>query len=283
MISKWRVWRRVLLSWVHTVAAFAVLLVLLCVVALISIRFGGFRFVYRMMFALVAFSFVTFLLSEVLVNMILGVEKPDRERHSQFIKIMRDLCREVGIIYQPTPRLYIIKMEQPNAVAYGCGVLGQYAVGITQSLYDMLSEAELKAVLAHELAHIRSRDVGIATVTNILTNGGSWLSLWLFRLGFGPMGFLFGGLVWILSKLIFPVGQRVISQQREYSADALSALYTGEVESMKSALRKLSGGRTDHERKSIFDDLFFSHPFVDDRIESLDNLVVKPQLVTEKV
>ena len=243
-------------------------------VVAVSLRFGGYRTVLRILMVVAGISFVTFLLSEMIINVLLRARKPDPQKHHVFIDLVSELCRKSELIFQPKPRLYILEMDGPNACAYGWGFLGQYAIGITESLYQKLSRKELEAVLAHELAHIRCRDVGLLTILNLITGGAQWLALMFWRgksfLGGGPFAYIIGGLIYLIARFIFPVGRSAISQQREYSADALGAAYVGSPDPLISALRQLERPREKSRENSILGDLFISHPHMDNRIRALE-------------
>ena len=87
--------------------------------------------------------------------------------YPNFANAVRDLSVRSGI---PMPRLYVMDgFKQPNACAFGNGMFG-YSIGITDSIYRMMTPEEMRAVLAHEVAHIKSGDVAIAT-TAVLVAG----------------------------------------------------------------------------------------------------------------
>jgi len=273
-VNQAKVRKIVLINWLHTSVVFFVTTILMIIAVGLSVRFGGAKVIIRILMTGVAMTGFLFLISEVVITSLMKAHKPDQSRHQRFIGDIRDLCHDVGRFWQPKPRLYILEMGVPNACAFGLGFFGQYAIGITQELYDLLSPQELKAVLAHELAHIRCRDVGLMTLLVLITGGGEELSKLFLggktSLGKGPFAFIIGYGLYVVAKLIFPLGRSVISQLRELSADALSALYTGSAESLKSALRKLAATRPQHDRHFL-DDLFISHPSVEQRIENLNH------------
>ena len=269
MLNKYAIYKRVAVSFLNTAATFLFLSLFLCLIGFVVYRIGGARIIYPILLILSCIGLVTFFLSEIIVNIILNAKTPDPEQHRDFIDGMQELCKQAAVIYQPCPRLRIMEKSSPNACAYGIGFLGQYSVAITQSLYDMLSRDELKAVLAHELAHIRCKDTGVLSMMNILSNGGKTLSLWMLSGALGPIGYVFGGVIYSFSKIIFPFGLSAISVQREYAADALGSLYHGNPDDLKSALIKISGvGSTE---SSMFDDMFVSHPSMANRIEALNS------------
>ena len=172
------------------------------------------------------------------------------------------------------PRLYILKrLDIPNAMAYGWGFFGQYAVGITQSLYDLLNEQELEGVVAHEFAHIKCKDVGAMSVIAMVTGGISKLSD-LFVSGKTGLeksfvAMIIGYALRYTNKYVFGIIRSAISQEREYTADALAALYTKNPQGLINALSKLSVRHAPNEKETILDDIMISHPRMEKRLEAL--------------
>jgi len=272
-LEKKAVWKTVALSWYWTILALVGMMLVLFIVGFFSRRFvspalfmsagGGFLIV----------SFLTFTFSEVLVNLLMQAKTARKEDHPDFIEVAEELFRERKLwVY---PRLYVMKMDVPNAMAYGMGFPGFSAIAITQPLYKLLSKAELKSVVAHELAHIRCKDVGLLTTIGLVTGSVEKLrQLFLSgktTLGRGPFAFVFAGMLWIVSKILLGFLRAAISQERELAADALGAYYSGSPNPLIRALRKLSKTSKKSE-KHVLSDLMVSHPGMDERIESLQAL-----------
>lgn len=272
MISKNKVYRRVFTGWVHTFVALFVMGVSLLLLLLVTIRFGGGVVVVPVISSTILTSVVMFFLSEwVVVIFLRGERVEENKAYPEFRRCIDELCEKERIRFRP--RLYILKgFDKPNAAAFGMSILGQCGIGITDSIYKLLSRDELKSVLAHELGHVRSRDVGLMSVVMIITASAEKISKKLtegkiFR---GPAAILLGWIIYGLSKMIFPVGRAAISQQREFTADALAALYVGTSDHLISALKKLDNEREKSiEEKTVFDDLMISHPRMEFRINQL--------------
>ena len=150
----------------------------------------------------------------------------------------------------PKPRIAVINMRMPNAFATGKTPRSSI-VAVTLGLMDQLDQEELEGVIAHELAHIKNRDVLVLTLASLF----SMIAWYMMR--FGMYGGMFGGhgrrdnqggaamllilliaiLTWIASFLII----RAISRYREYVADRDGALITGKPSKLASALLKISG------------------------------------------
>ena len=144
----------------------------------------------------------------------------------------------------PMPRLYVIPQDQPNAFATGRNPKNS-AVAVTRGIMSLLSEDELRGVVAHELAHIGNRDILIQSVA--ATIGGAITYLAYMLMWFGgddesPFGLIGALALVILAPLAASLIQLSISRQREYSADATGAQITGNPESLASALLRLEEG-----------------------------------------
>jgi len=156
----------------------------------------------------------------------------------------------------PKPRVYVIDSETPNAFATGRNP-AHAAVAVTRGLMAILSREELEGVLAHELAHIKNRDILISSMAAVMAGAISALatmSQWamLFGMGRGSDdeeggGGLIGS---ILMMILAPIGaaliQMAISRSREYLADATGAAICGHPASLASALQRLEESNHRH-------------------------------------
>ncbi len=156
-----------------------------------------------------------------------------------------ELCRNAGL---PKPRLYIVPQEAPNAFATGRDP-EHAAVAVTEGLLRALSPEELRGVLAHELGHVKNRDILIQTVAAVLASVIMTLSnmiQWAAIFGMGRGSDREGGsnpLAAIALAVIAPFAamlvQMAISRSREYLADATAARMSGQPLALASALGKL--------------------------------------------
>lgn len=159
--------------------------------------------------------------------------------------------RIVGSLAQrenmPMPRLYFIDSPQPNAFATGRSPK-HAAVAVTGGILDAMSGAELEGVLAHELSHVKNRDILIATIAATIAAALSFLTRMAFWGGLGgrrdngPFGAIAGIVAIIVASLAAMVIQMAISRSREYQADRSGAQMTGSPMALASALRKLEAG-----------------------------------------
>jgi heat shock protein HtpX len=168
--------------------------------------------------------------------------KPIEESENpRLFEIVRELTTRAGL---PMPRLYMIPQDQPNAFATGRNPKHS-AVAVTRGITKLLSEDELRGVLAHELTHIRNRDILIQSVASAIGAAITYLAYMLMWFGDddnSPLGLIASlGLV-ILAPISATIIQLAISRQREYAADAGGAEICGNPESLASALLRLESG-----------------------------------------
>ena len=163
----------------------------------------------------------------------------------QYHAIVADLAMRAGI---PKPRLYVSPNPQPNAFATGRDP-DHAAVCVTQGLLQILDWDEIRGVLAHELSHVRNRDILIGSVAAAVAMGITFVaSMARFAMIFGggrsdersnPFGAL---LMVILAPIAAALIQMAISRSREYEADASAARMIGTGEPLARALEKLEAG-----------------------------------------
>lgn len=163
----------------------------------------------------------------------------------QYHAIMADLCRRADL---PMPRLYVSRQPQPNAFATGRNP-DNAAVCVTEGLLQTLTWEEIQGVLAHELSHVRNRDILIASVAAAVAMGITFVA------SMGRWAMIFGGgraedrdspIAGLLMLLLAPIAaaliQAAVSRSREYEADAAAARMLGTGEPLARALEKLDAG-----------------------------------------
>jgi len=154
-------------------------------------------------------------------------------------RMVDDLARAAGI---PTPRLYIVPSPQPNAFATGRNP-EHGVICVTEGILKMLDERELKGVLAHEMSHIKNRDILVASIAAAIASAITYLSHIGLFFGGGRNDREGGGAGTLVMAIIAPIAatlvQLGISRQREYLADETGAFLTGEPLALASALQKL--------------------------------------------
>jgi len=155
------------------------------------------------------------------------------------------LARQAGL---PMPKVYLIPDSAPNAFATGRNP-EHAVVAVTQGLMTMMTQEELEGVLAHELGHVKNRDILISTIVATLAGAIMWIaSIARFSAFFGGSDDDDGGLGFIgvlVVSMVAPIAamivQMAVSRSREYLADATAASITGNPNGLASALSKLGG------------------------------------------
>ncbi len=184
-----------------------------------------------------------YFLSDRLVLNMHGAVEMDRGQFPHLYTMTEELAQSARI---PTPRLFLLPASYPNAFATGRNPQ-RGVVAVTKGLCHLLNERELRAVIAHEIAHIRNRDVLIATVAAMMAAAITSCANFLqFSALFGssddeeapsPLAALAFAMVAPLAAMLVQMG---ISRSREYVADAFAAEISGDPRALASALRKLT-------------------------------------------
>jgi heat shock protein HtpX len=230
--------------------------------------------------------------SDKLVLSMQGAREIDPRSAPDLHGMVAQLARNAGI---PTPRLYVIETDQPNAFATGRDP-NNAAVAVSRGLLQYLQPNEVAAVISHELAHIRSRDTLTMAITATIAGAISMLAQFGLFFGGGnnrnnPLGGIGALLMVFLAPVAAMLVQMAISRTREYEADRDGAAISGDPLALASALGKISqvARRTVNvaaERNPamahmyIFnplsgqrmDNLFSTHPNVENRIAQLQQL-----------
>jgi len=244
----------------------------------------------------IAWIAIAYYFHQSMIDAVTGAGDVTRAEQPRLYNLLENLCISRGI---PMPKLKVMDSDALNAFASGMNEK-QYAVTVTTGLLARLDDAEMEAVLGHELTHIRNGDVRLMVIAVVIAGAISFFAELFFRLWFysgtgfrrrssnedrGKGG---GGLAiviaialiavaWLLSLLI----RFALSRSREFLADAGSVELTKNPDAMISALRKIEGrgelqGATsavmemcvDNPREG-FADLFSTHPSVESRVKAL--------------
>jgi heat shock protein HtpX len=185
-------------------------------------------------------NFFSYWFSDKIVLRMYNAREVDESSAPQFVGMVRELATKAAL---PMPRVYLIDEDAPNAFATGRNPANA-AVAATTGIIRALSERELRGVMAHELAHVKHRDILISTVS--ATMAGAIGMLANFGMMFGgrsddgrPANPIAGLLVAILAPLAASLIQMAISRAREFEADRGGAEISGDPQALASALQKI--------------------------------------------
>lgn len=213
-------------------------------------------------------------------------------------QIVSSLAQREGM---PMPTLYVIDSPQPNAFATGRSPR-KAAVAVTTGIVELLDHRELEGVLAHEISHVKNRDVLIATIAATLAAALSLLARMAFWSGMGGRrndNNAVGAILGLVAMIVVPIAaaliQMAISRSREFEADHDGATVTGSPLALASALQKISYGTARvpmdvnpavsqlfiadplkafgrKGRQGQMSKMFSTHPPVEERIDRLEKM-----------
>jgi heat shock protein HtpX len=193
-----------------------------------------------------ATNFFSYFFSDKIALAMNGAQAVTREQLPRVYTIVESLTQRAGI---PMPKIYLIPTPSPNAFATGRNP-SHAAVAVTAGILDDLNDEELAGVLAHELGHVRNRDILTSSIAATLAGAITMLArmaFWANMFGGGRRerdddG---GGIAAIAMMILAPIAAMLIqlwvSRTREFAADASAAQLTGNPYALASALEKISG------------------------------------------
>lgn len=211
-------------------------------------------------------------------------------------RLYRTARRVSSMAGLPMPRVAVVPTDTPNAFATGRNP-NNAVVAATRGILRLLDDDELDAVIAHEMAHVKDRDILVMSVAATLAGAISFAARWAF------WGMLFGGGrrndgMWIIALVVAitaPIAalliQLAISRSREYKADEVGAMIIGRPRNLAQALLKLEAGNTKKPidygnpasqtiwivnpfRGGGFVRLFSSHPPIEERVKRLEKMAI---------
>ena len=238
------------------------------------------------------FMFMQYFFSDKMILASMGAKIVTESEAPKLHQIVSRLCANADL---PMPKIAVVKTSMPNAFATGRNQKNA-VVAVTTGIMERLDNNELEAVLAHELTHVKNRDMMVMTIATFLSSMAQILVQWLPFFGGGSRDrdsgsnfivlFLVSLVVWIVSFILI----RTLSRYREFAADRGAAIMTGQPSHLVSALKKISGFRvpTEDLRKvegpvsalfitpaisgSSFMRLFSTHPTLEARIAALQKI-----------
>jgi heat shock protein HtpX len=247
-----------------------------------------------MTFALIfafGLNFITYWFSDKIVLKMYKAKEVTEAQAPELYSTVRRLAQKAGL---PMPKVCIIQQDQPNAFATGRNPK-HGTVAVTTGIMRILTREELEGVLAHELSHIKNRDILVGTVAAAIAGAISYLAQmaqWAMIFGGGRSSDDEGGnpIATIVMMIVAPIAamlvQMAISRSREYGADSGGAEISGNPQYLANALRKLQAASqqipmnanpaTSHLfivnplSGGTFRKLFSTHPPMEERIAKLE-------------
>lgn len=218
----------------------AFLLTLLTLIAIgIGDLLGGRNGMVYAFVGAAAVNFFSYFFSDKMALAMNGARPVTREQLPRVYQVVERLTQHIGL---PMPRIYVIPTDSPNAFATGRNP-NHAAVAVTEGILRLLDDEELEGVLAHELGHVRNRDILISSVAATLAGAITMLARFEFWFGGSGNDRDRGGglLTMILAPFAAMLIQLAVSRAREYEADATGAHFTHNPYALARALQKLDG------------------------------------------
>jgi heat shock protein HtpX len=225
-------------------------------------------------------NFVSYFFSDKIALAMYRAQPVSRDDLPRVYQIVERLTQRVGI---PMPKIYVIPNDSPNAFATGRNP-SHASVAVTQGILNLLTDEEMEGVLAHELGHVRNRDILISSIAATIAGAitlAARMAMWgaMFG-GYGGRdernrGGGIGGLFMIiLAPIAAMLIQLAVSRSREYAADDTGAHLTGNPYALASALRKLDeySRRVPQQASPSTAHLFIVQPFLGTSGLNLANL-----------
>lgn len=202
--------------------------------------FGGQNGMLLALIIATVMNFVSYFFSDKIALAMYRAQPVTREQLPRAYSIVERLTQKIGI---PMPRIYVIPTESPNAFATGRNP-NHASVAVTQGILNLLNDEELEGVLAHELGHVRNRDILISSIAATIAGAITFMARFGMFFGVGDRDERRGGgmgslLMLILAPIAAVLIQLAVSRSREYQADETGAHFTGNPYALASALSKL--------------------------------------------
>ena len=208
--------------------------------------FGGQNGLVVALILAAVMNFVSYFFSDKIALAMYNAQPVTREQLPRVYNVVERMTQRIGL---PMPKIYVIPTDSPNAFATGRNP-SHASVAVTEGILNLLDDEELEGVLAHELGHVRNRDILISSIAATLAGAVTFLA----RMGmwagmFGGYGGdrenreRGGGIAALLMLILAPLAamliQLAVSRSREYQADATGAHFTGNPYALARALQKL--------------------------------------------
>jgi len=246
----------------------------------------------------VVFNFAIYWFSDKMAIAAAKARPVEEHELPEVYSIVRSLAQRMEM---PVPKIYFIEAPQPNAFATGRNPR-HAAVAVTRGILEMMSYQELEGVLAHELSHVKNRDILIGSIAATIGAAMSFFARMAFwgsmgrRNDNGAIGAVASIIAIIIAPLVAMIIRMAISRAREFEADRSGSVVTGSPMSLASALKKLDAGTAripmevgasastlfiadpyralsaQQRRQMRFSRMFSTHPPIPERIERLEEM-----------
>ena len=237
-------------------------------------------------------NFFAYWSSDKLALRMAGAKEASPQEQPQLHRAVEEMAAIAGL---PKPKVYIIENDAPNAFATGRNP-EHAAVAATTGIMHILSDRELRAVMAHELGHVKNRDILISTMVATIAGAISMIAFisLFFRSSRSQYGFIAILVAWIVAPLAAGIIQAAISRTREYQADRTGAELSHDPEALASALEKLHQGVKERPMEATpmaestahmyivhpfkaggIANLFSTHPPMEERVKRLRDIAYK--------
>jgi heat shock protein HtpX len=284
-------------------------LVFVAIGAAVQAIYGG---AWLIIIAAIAFTYALFawFANGSMIASWTGARPVTKDEYPELVRAVENASIGAGL--EQAPQVRVVDDPSPNAFAAGGSPKSAY-IAATTGLLGMMDKRELEAVVAHEVGHVRNRDVRLMSLTAVLVGVVALVADIALRLAFFGGGRRRGGnpilmIIGIVMLILAPIAafgiQMSLSRRREYLADESSAEITGDPEGLALALWKLKEDKTELRHanratahlyietplnntsgaRSALSGLFATHPSLDSRIESLEKMggFQLPQLVGQQ-
>jgi heat shock protein HtpX len=261
---------------------------------LVSLYFGDTSITLWVVIGSLIYALIQYFVATKLAISMTGAREIEKRDNPRLWRIIENLAISTGM---PMPKVYIIDDPAPNAFATGRDPR-HALVCATTGILEIMDDRELNAVMAHEMGHVQNYDIRVSMIALGLVSAIGVLSDLVLRMFFfgddrrgnNPIVMIVGIIIVILAPIMALIIQMAVSRQREYLADATSAMTTRDGEALASALEKLEQyGRPMQKQNTAtahlyisnplkpgaFASLFSTHPPIKDRVARLRGNVSK--------
>jgi len=276
----------------NTFKSTLLLTVLTLLLMFIGAHFGGQNGMIIAFLIAAVTNFISYFFSDKIALAMYRAQPATREQLPRVYAVVERLAAKQNL---PMPKIFVIPQDSPNAFATGRNP-AHASVAVTQGILNLLNDEELEGVLAHELGHVRNRDIltssiaaTLAGAITLLARMAWWAQIFGFGGGGGSNRRREGGLSALFMIILAPIAatliQLAVSRSREYEADATGAAMTGNPYALASALQKLDAYSKRVPMQATpstahlfivapligggFGSLFSTHPPIPKRIERL--------------